>query len=331
MKKTHTLLLAILILALGLTLIGCGGAKKSSDSQEKQIKVGIIQIVEHPALDAARKGFLDQLAKNGYVDGKNLKVDYQNAQGEQANLQTISRKFSQDKVDLVLAIATPSAVAMSNESKTIPILFTAVTDPVSAKLVKSIEKPGTNVSGTSDLNPVADQLKLISQIVPKAKKIGVIYNSSEINSQVQVDIVDKEAPKLKLEAVKQTVTASTEVMQAAQSLAGRVDAFYLPTDNMVISSMSAVLKVAEQKKIPVFVGDTSAVETGAVATVGINYYDLGKTTGDMALEVIKGKKPQDMAVRYQPADQLWLNLKAANRMGITIPEDMVKKAQKVIK
>lgn len=328
MKKLLTvLMMLIMVVALG----GCA-AKTDTDKtqQNKQVKLGIIQIVEHSALDSARQGFLDALADKGYVDGQNLIVDYENAQGDQGNLQTIAHKFVQDNDDLVLAIATPSAVTMANETSEIPILITAVTDPVSAKLVKSNEKPDTNVTGTSDMNPVADQLKLIKEIIPNAKKVGIIYNSSEVNSQVQVDIADKAAPDLGLETVKVTVTASSEVMQAAQSLVGRVDAIYIPTDNMVVSSLAAVIKVAEDNKIPVIAGESNSVENGALATVGIDYYQLGRMTGDMAVQVINGAKPQDMAIQQQQGTQLVLNLKAAQNMGVTVPDTVIAKATKVI-
>lgn len=332
LKKVVMLLMVLLLIA---GLAGCGGqdqTKKTGESKDTaQVKLGIIQIVEHPALDAARKGFLDELAKNGYKDGEKLVVDYQNAQNDQANLQTISQKFVQDKCDLVLAIATPSAVAMANATADIPILITAVTDPVSAKLVKSNDKPGTNVTGTNDMNPVKDQLQLIKDIKPGVKKVGILYNSSEVNSQVQVAIADKAASELGLELVKVTVTASSEVMQAAQSLVGRVDAIYLPTDNMVISSLSSVLKIAEANKIPVIAGESNSVESGALATVGIDYYKLGQTTGQMALRVIKGEKPQDMAIQGQAGTDLVLNLKAAKNMGVTISQEMIAKAKKVIK
>lgn len=306
-------------------------APKTEAPKVEKVSIGIIQIVEHPALDSARKGFLDALAEKGYTQGQNLTVDYQNAQGEQANLQTIAKKFVQDKSNLVLAIATPSAVAMANETTEIPILITAVTDPVSAKLVKSNAKPDTNVTGTTDMNPVADQLKLIKEIVPAAKKVGIIYNSSEVNSQVQVDIADKAAPGLGLELVKVTVTASSEVMQAAQSMRGRVDAIYIPTDNMVVSSLAAVIKVAEDNKIPVFGAESNTVESGALATVGIDYYKLGRMTGEMAVRVLKGEKPQDMAIQQQEGSDLILNLKAAQNMGVTVPEAVVTRASKVIK
>jgi putative ABC transport system substrate-binding protein len=329
MKKVVVSLLMFLMIA---GMAGCGNkADTQKGTDNAKVKVGIIQIVEHPALDAARKGFLDQLAQKGYKEGENLEVEYQNAQGDQANLQTIARQMAQDKCDLILAIATPSAVAMANETSDIPILITAVTDPVSAKLVKSNEKPGTNVTGTTDMNPVKDQLQLIKDIVPTAKKVGILYNSSEVNSQVQVKIEDKAAPGLGLELVKVTVTASSEVMQAAQSLVGRVDAIYLPTDNMVISSLASVVKVAEENKIPIISGESESVQNGAIATVGIDYYKLGQTTGDMAIRVIKGEKPQDMAIEGQQGTDLTLNLKAAENMGVTISQDMIAKAKNVIK
>lgn len=331
MKKVVVSLLMLLMVA---GMAGCGSngdTQKAAEKGNAKVKVGIIQIVEHPALDAARKGFLDELAQKGYKEGENLEVEYQNAQGDQANLQTIARQLVQDKCDLILAIATPSAVAMANETSDIPILITAVTDPVSAKLVKSNEKPGTNVTGTTDMNPVKDQLKLIKDIVPTAKKVGILYNSSEVNSQVQVKIAEDAAPALGLELVKVTVTASSEVMQAAQSLAGRVDAIYLPTDNMVISSLASVIKIAEENKIPLISGESESVKNGAIATVGIDYYKLGQTTGDMALKIIKGDEPQDMAIEGQEGTDLTLNLKAAKNMGVTISEEMIAKAKEVIK
>lgn len=326
MKKLLILLLAA-VLSVGL--IGCGSETTGSDSSET-VKLGIIQIVEHPSLDAARSGFLDVLKENGYVEGENLQVDYENAQGDQANLQTIARKFVQQQCDLVLAVATPSAMAMANETTDIPILITAVTDPVSAKLVNSLEKPGTNVTGTTDMNPVKDQLQLIKDIVPNVKKVGVIYNSSEINSQIQVDIAEEAAPQLGLEIVKMPITASNEVVAAAQSLVGKADAIYLPTDNMVVASVSAVVKVAEDKKIPLFASEQESVKKGAVATVGIDYYELGRTTGEMALRILKGEKPQDMPIESQEGSNIVINMQAASRMGVSIPVEIKEKAHTII-
>jgi putative ABC transport system substrate-binding protein len=309
-------------------LAGCGSQQAAET--EQVVKLGIIQIVEHPALDAARQGFLETLAANGYEDGKNLQVDFQNAQGDQPTLQTIARKFVQDKKDLILAIATPSAMTMANETQDIPILITAVTDPVDAKLVESMEKPGTNVSGTTDMNPIKEQLELLKQLVPSASKVGVIYNSSEPNSQVQVKIVNQEAPGLGLTIVEVPITASSEVVQGAQSLVGRVDAIYVPTDNTVVSAFSGVLQVAEQHKLPVIAGESETVEAGALGTIGIDYFELGKQTGEMALRVLKGEQPQDMPIEKQKDISIVLNAKAAELFEITIPDDLKQKASKII-
>lgn len=328
-RAAYVFLAALLVLGV---VAGCGGAKQEQPAPEQkaeQVKLGIIQIVEHPALDAARQGFLDVLAENGYKDGEKLAVDYQNAQGQQDTLQTIANKFAQDKKDLILAIATPSAQTMADKTSDIPILITAVTDPVAAKLVKSMDKPETNVTGTTDMNPIKEQLQLIKDLVPTAKKVGVIYNSSEVNSQVQVKICKEVAPELGLEIVEAPITASNEVMQGAQSLVGRCDAIYVPTDNMVVAAIASVVKVGEDKKLPVFAGEENTVKGGAIGTYGIDYYKLGRQTGEMALRVLKGEKPQDMPIESQKELSLTLNPGAAERMGVTIPEEMKGKAKLV--
>lgn len=318
------------LMVIGLMIVFSGCTKATSQPENKTVQLGIIQIAEHPALDAARQGFLDTLAKNGYIEGKNLKVDYQNAQGDQPTLQSIANKFVQDKKDIILAIATPSAMTMAKETSEIPILITAVTDPVTAKLVNSLEKPGTNVTGTTDMNPVAKQLELIKELVPGVKTVGVVYNSSEINSEVQVKIAREAAPQLGLQLKEASVTASNEISQATRSLVGKVDALYLPTDNMVIASLAAVLQVAEQNKIPVIAAESNSVEQGALATLGIDYAKLGSQTGEMALRVLKGEKPQDMPVEWQKENDIVINLKAAERMGVTVSSEIKGKAFRII-
>ncbi|HOV79704.1 MAG TPA: ABC transporter substrate-binding protein [Bacillota bacterium] len=325
MKRVIITLLAGLLL---LTAAGCGGkGQPPAQQQAQKVKLGIIQIVEHPALDTARKGFLDILAENGYRDGEKLAVDYQNAQGQQDNLQTIATKFAQEKKDLILAIATPSAQAMADKTGEIPILITAVTDPVTAKLVKSMDRPGTNVTGTTDMNPIKEQLQLIKDIVPAVKKVGVIYNSSEVNSQVQVKLCKDIAPGLGLEIVEAPVTASNEVMQGAQSLVGRCDAIYVPTDNMVVAAIASVVKVGESNKLPVFAGEENTVKGGAIGTYGIDYYKLGRQTGQMALRVLSGEKPQDMSIESQKELALTLNPAAAARMGVMLPDGLKARAK----
>ncbi|KMZ40007.1 MULTISPECIES: ABC transporter substrate-binding protein [Bacillales] len=300
-------------------------------TETKQLTIGIAQFVEHPALDAAREGFISQLAKNGYEKDKQVKIDVQSAQASMDTAIQIAQKFEADKVDLVLAIATPTAQAAAQTSKEIPILFTAVTDPVEAGLVAAMDKPGANVTGTSDMNPVEEQLKLIKEMKADAKSVGIIYSSGEVNSKVQVDAAKAVAGKLGLEIKEAAITSATEVKQAAESMVGKVDAFYVPTDNMVVSSIAAVIGVAEAQKIPVIAGEENSVKSGAIATYGIDYTKLGEQTADMATKILKGEaKPADMAVEVQADMKLVLNKKAAEKMGVKIPQAMLDRAGQVI-
>lgn len=316
-KMLKKLLLISVILILGLTTFGCS-------SSPDQISIGIVQIVEHPALDAAREGFLDTLEANGYTVNENLVVDYQNAQGDQSTLQSIANKFASANHDMILAIATPSAQAVAGSTQTIPILITAVTDPVTAKLVDSLEKPGTNVTGTTDMNPIDKQFELLKQLVPDAQTVGIIYNAGEVNSEVQVKIAKEVAQTMNLEILEATVATSADVLQAAQSFIGRVDAIYVPTDNTVVSAAQSVVQVANENKIPLISGESSVVDAGGLATIGINYENLGKQTGEMALKVLEGAKPQEMPIEYQKDFDIVINEETAQLLGIEIPQDLLK-------
>lgn len=347
-KKTRKIIQSILFPLVLLSVTACGqqGAAPANNqpaapatetsapapsTETKQLTIGISQFVEHPALDAAREGFVKQLAKNGFEDGKQVKIDVKSAQASMDTAISIAQKFEADKVDLVLAIATPTAQAAAQTSKEIPILFTAVTDPVEAGLVKAMDKPGANVTGTSDMNPVEEQLKLIKELKADAKSVGIIYSSGEVNSKVQVDAAKAVADKLGLTIREAAITSATEVKQAAESMVGKVDAFYVPTDNMVVSSIAAVLGVAESQKIPVIAGEENSVKSGAIATYGIDYTKLGEQTADMAAKILKGEaKPADMAVEMQADMKLVLNKKAAEKMGVTIPQAMLDRAGEVV-
>lgn len=321
-----------LSLAMALGLAGCGASQPTPSTQtgntsgEKAIKVGIVQIMEHPALDAAREGFLETLKSNGYEEGKNLTVEYQSAQGDQSILSNITQKFATEKLDLVLAIATPSAQSMARSSADIPILITAVTDPVAAGLADSMEKPGKNITGTTDMNPLKEQFDLLKTVVPNAKKVGVIYNAGEDNSQVQVKMAESVAKDAGLELVKATVATTSDVLQAAQSLAGKVDAIYIPTDNTVVSAADSVIQVANENKIPLFSGESSVVDKGGLGTIGINYKKLGAQTGDMALKIIKGQKPADMPIESQKEFDTVFNKATLELLGIKLPADLQQKA-----
>ncbi|KXG44296.1 ABC transporter substrate-binding protein [Tepidibacillus infernus] len=317
-----------------LSLIGCSSQSstevKETEETKEMVNIGIIQIVEHPSLDASRQGFIDALKALGYEEGKQVQFDYQNAQGNRDTLNTIAQKFVNDKKNMIFAIATPSAQAVAQQTNSIPILITAVTDPVSAGIVKSMEKPGTNVTGTTDMNPVKEQLQLVKKVKPEAKTVGIIYNTGEANSEVQVKMAQAAAEELGLTLELAGITNSSEVKQAADALAPKIDAFYIPTDNTVVSSMEAVLMVAEAGKLPVVVGEGDSVKRGGLITYGLDYYKLGYQTGEMAVKILKGEaKPEDMAIETQKEMKLVINKKAAERMGVQLPEDLLQEADEV--
>ncbi|MGI6609915.1 MAG: ABC transporter substrate-binding protein [Limnochordia bacterium] len=297
----------------------------------KTVTIGIAQIAEHPALDSARQGFVDRMKQLGYQEGKQVIYDMRNAQGDMATAQTIARKFVGDGVDLILAIATPTAQAAANVTSKIPILITAVTDPQAAGLVRSNQTPGTNVTGTSDLNPVAQQIALVKSLRPQARRLGVVYNAGETNSVVQVELAKQVAKEEGLALVEATAGNTSEVLQAAQSLVGRVDAIYVPTDNTVVSALESVIMVAERAKIPLIAGEGDSVRRGALATLGLDYYRLGQQTADMAVKVLNGTDPAKMPIQYQQELRVVVNLRAAERMGVTVPQALIAKADEVIR
>lgn len=326
MRRITTLLLT---LSLGASLLaGCGGSK-SGDA--KVLQIGLTQIVEHPALDATRQGIIDGLKAGGFEEGKQIKIDFQSAQGEPTNAQQIAQKFATDKKDLIIAIATPSAQAAVKNAKNIPVIFSAVTDPVSAELVKSMEKPGGTVTGASDALPVKDQLALFAKLGTKVAKVGLIYNAGEANSVSTVNQTKEAAKALGLTLVEATVANAAEVQQAAQSLIGRVDGFYLITDNTLAQGVQSVITLANQKKLPTISAVDSYVDQGALATLGLDYYEHGKQTGLMAAEVLKGKKPADMPVQIGKDFPLTINTKTAKAIDLTIPADLLKAAKQVEK
>lgn len=314
----------MLTLAMG-ALAGCGGEKKEAAKKDK-FNVGIVQIVEHAALDVASKGFVDGMAAKGYKEGENVTYDRQNAQADQSNLHTIAQHFINKKVDLICAVATPAAQVVANATQDIPIVATAVTDYEAAKLIKSNAKPETNVTGTSDMNLVEAQLDLILKLVPATKTVGVIYNSSEINSQVQVDLLKGFAKDRKVEIKEATVNNVNDIQQAARSLIGNVEAIYVPTDNVLASAMPALAMVTEEAKLPVVSGWDDA---NGIATIAIDYYKLGVQTGEMAADILSGKaKPQDMPIQTQNEFTVIVNEANAKKIGLTIPKEILDKVAK---
>lgn len=300
----------ILVGVIGVSLLtGCSkdNNDKLSDSNKDMRTIGITQLVEHPSLDKARGGFIKALEDNGYKDGENIKIDYQNAQNDMPTTQMIANKFVSDKKDLIYAISTPSAQAAYNATKDIPILITAVTDPVAAGLVKSIDKPEGNVSGTSDYISIDKNLELIKMFIPDAKTIGVLYNTSEVNSKIQVDTLKEYASKNNYKVVEKGVSSSMEISQAMSSLVGKIDVLYVPTDNLIVSSMPIVSKIATNNKVPVISSEDGSVKSGALACQGIDYEKLGYKTGELAIKVLNGEEISNIPVTMLDETQIIVN------------------------
>jgi putative ABC transport system substrate-binding protein len=301
-------------------------ASTETTAPAKNYSIGITQIVTHPALDAVVAGFIEALAQAGFVEGKNVTFDKQNAQGEMANASAIAQKFVGDKVDLILSVATPTSQAAVKATTTIPIVFAAVTDPIAAGLVKNGDAPEANVTGVSDLLPVQPHLDLIKQLVPNVKTVGLLYNAGETNSVTLVAKEKEAAAAMGLKVVEATASNSSEVLAAAQSLVGRVDAISVLTDNTVVSALESVIKVCQDNKIPLITGDTDSVKRGAVAAYAFDYHDHGVQAGKIAVKVLQGTPISQIPVEYAQNLQLAINQAAATAMGVTIPDALKAKA-----
>ncbi|HFI0078978.1 TPA: ABC transporter substrate-binding protein [Streptococcus suis] len=307
-------LATISVASMGLiTLAACSSSSEQASSAV--VKVGVLQYMEHESLTAAREGFVAELEANGYKEGEKLVLDYQNAQGDQANLQTISEQLI-DGNDIVLAIATPSAQSLATVSTETPIVFTAVTDPLSADLVESIEKPGGLLTGTSDQAPIDKQVELLGQAVPDAKTVGILYTTSERNSEVQVEQARELLEKAGYKVVVKGITSSNEVQDATTSLMKDVDALFIPTDNTVASTMTMIGELSVEHKVPVIGGSTDMVDEGGLLTYGTNYEALGRQTAKMAIKIIEGANVSETAVEYPETVSLHVNEEMAQKLGI---------------
>lgn len=293
-------------------------------------QVAITYIIDHPAIDAARKGIVEELAAAGYKDGETLEVHTQSAQGSMPTQLQIAREFAGLKPDLLVAISTPSAQALQSAAGDIPVLFSAVTDPVEAKLVASLDSPGGNITGTTDRQPFGPMLQLIRDLMPEAKKLGVIYNAGETNSVSQVNALKAEVGEYGFELEESAASQTAMVADAALSLAGRADVILIPTDSTVVAAVESVVNVGKKAKIPVFASDTDSVERGAVAALGFDYYELGRLTGKMAVRVLSGESPSTIPVGTLESQDLYLNKASAAAMGVELPEVLLASAKKVV-
>jgi putative ABC transport system substrate-binding protein len=326
-RKIATLLTFVLLvgtLVIGLT--ACGDKEDKAADGEKVLRVGLVQLVEHPSLDTIRESIIKELKAEGYEDGVNIKIDYQNAQNEMNNLKIICQAFVADKDDVIIAITTPAAQAAYSETQDIPIVFAAVTDPVAAELVKDVDAPGGNITGTSDRISASAIMELAFEITPDIKTVGAIYNSSEVNSQSVITDLKEYADSKNLKVVEAAVTNANEIQQAAQSLVGKVDAVFSPIDNTVASAMPVASAVFNDAKIPFYVSADSMVADGGLATCGVNYESLGAETGKMVAEILKGSKPATMPVKFVEDLTPYINSNTAAAIGVKIPQTVLDKA-----
>lgn len=326
MKKIIALLMS-LTLVFGLAACSSGDKEKADG---KVLKIGVIQLIKHDALDRAYEGFVAGLEELGYVEGENLEIEYQVAAGEQANCLSIAESMINDKKDLIFTIATPAAQAAASKTDEIPIVLTAVTDPAGSGIVASNEEPGRNVTGTSDLTPVAEQIDLLTQIIPDAKKVAVLYCSTESNSEIQLNMAKEAAKAKNLEIVEASVSSSNEIQQMVASLRGKVDAIYVPTDNVIAAGMETVSMVATDAGLPVICGEAGPVKAGGLATLALDYYDLGVSAAKQAVDIlVNGKDITKMPIEYLSKDTLKyaVNKAIAKQLGITIPEEILKDAE----
>ena len=327
-KTTKKFMTVLMILVLSMAMMaGCGKDDSRGDaSQDKVFKVGILQLMEHPSLNTIRESIIKGLADEGYTDGENLEIDYKNGQNDMTNMKTIAQAFVADKCDVIVAIATPAAQAVLSETTEIPIIFAAVTDPVDAELVDSLENPGGNVSGTSDEVSAEAIMELAKQITPEFKTIGALYSAGEDNSDSVVKGLKEYAAANGYEVVESTVTNTSEVQQAAQYLADKVDVVYSPIDNTVASSMAVATEIFNNAKIPFYVSADSMVQDGGLATYGIDYTVLGKETAKMVAQIFGGADVSTMAVVKMSDMNIYVNTKTADAIGVEIPQSILEKA-----
>lgn len=315
-------------LLAGMSLLSaCSNGKGNSISQEGTVNIGISQIASHSALDLAREGFVEALNSKGYKEGENLNLEIQNAEGDIATSQMIAESFISDDSDLIFTIGTPAAQAAFNTTKDIPIITTAVTDAVEAGLVKSKEKSGTNVAGTSDAVPLDKQLELIQKIFKDVKTIGVLYNTSEVNSEIQVNQLKELAKENNIEVIAKGISSVNDISQSLDSILGSIDVLYTPADNLVASSMAMIADKAIAKKVPIIGAEEAHVKGGALITEGINYKKLGFEAGVMAVEVLEGKDIKELPVKTLDETDLVINEDTLKKLSISIDEEIMSRAK----
>ena len=332
--KVNKIFVAFAVLLVCVLGYGFFSSKKGEDTKKvdnKEVKVGVLQLLSHPALDQIYKGLEDGLKKEGYEVGKNLKIDLQNAQGDQSNLASMGQKLVTDNNDILVGITTPATLSLSNATKDKPIIMGGITYPVEAGLIKTEDKPGNNITGVSDRTPIKQQLEIMKKVLPKMKKVGILYTASEDNSVKQAQEAEKLAKELGLEVKVSTVANTNDIQQVTESLASQTDAIFIPIDNTIASAMATVVKVTDAKKIPVFPSADTMVADGGLLGLGVDQYQIGVETAKVVAKVLKGADTKDMSIVLANEGVIYLNEAKAKQLGIEIPKEIKDKAKVVDK
>ena len=331
--KINKIFISFIVLLVCVLGYGLYSSNKGEEKnvEEKKVKVGVLQLLSHPALDQIYKGLEDGLAKEGYTVGKNLQLDLQNAQGDQSNLVSMGQKLVSDNNDLLVGITTPATLSLSNATKDKPIIMAGITYPVEAGLIKSENNPGNNITGVSDRTPIKQQLEVMKQILPKMKKVGILYTASEDNSVKQAQEAEKLAKELGLEVKVSTVANTNDIQQVTETLAAETDAIFVPIDNTIASAMATVVKVTDVKKIPVFPSSDTMVADGGLLGIGVDQYKIGIETAKVIAKVLKGADTKTMPIVLANEGVIYLNEAKAKQLGIEIPQDIKDKARVVDK
>ena len=332
--KVNKIFVAFAVLLVCVLGYGFFSSKKSEETnkvENKEVKVGVLQLLSHPALDQIYKGLEDGLKKEGYEVGKNLKIDLQNAQGDQSNLASMGQKLVTDNNDILVGITTPATLSLSNATKDKPIIMGGITYPVEAGLIKTEDKPGNNITGVSDRTPIKQQLEIMKKVLPKMKKVGILYTASEDNSVKQAQEAEKLAKELGLEVKVSSVANTNDIQQVTESLASQTDAIFIPIDNTIASAMATVVKVTDAKKIPVFPSADTMVADGGLLGLGVDQYQIGVETAKVVAKVLKGADTKDMSIVLANEGVIYLNEAKAKQLGIEIPKEIKDKAKVVDK
>lgn len=332
MLKSSILTKTLLIGSLCTALMACGNQKQAEETatSTETRNVAITAIVEHPALDAVREGVIEELAAEGFKEGENLKINFQSAQGNTATAGQIAKQFVADSPNVIVAIATPSAQSVVAATNTIPVVFSAVTDPITAKLVTKMDGSGTNVTGTSDALPYGPQIELMKQIIPNLKSVGYVYSPGEVNSTIVLENLKKELTPMGVKVVEAPAQRSTDIAMAARSLAGKVDLIYTSTDNNVVSAYEALYQAAKESDIPLLASDTDSVARGATAALGVNYHDLGVETGKIVAKILDGEEVGTIPVFTASSLNLHVSPKHATEQGIELSQELIDNAKEVV-